>query len=47
MAELNITQHWLLHHPGGSDGQEFASAAGDLGSTLGWEGPWRRAWQPT
>ena len=33
----NITQHWILHHPGGSDGKEFACNAGDLGSTLSWE----------
>ena len=33
--------------PGGSDGKESACNSGELGSSLGWEDPWRRAWQPT
>ena len=28
-----------MHHPGDSDGKEFACNAGDLGSTVGWEDP--------
>ena len=33
--------------PGGSDGKESASNAGDPGLILGSKIPWRRAWQPT
>ena len=33
----------FLGFPGGSDCKESACNAGDLG----WEVPWRRAWQPT
>ena len=37
--------------PGGASGEEFACSAGRLEDTqvrsLGWEDPWRRAWQPT
>jgi len=33
--------------PGGSDSKESTCSAGDPGSILGWEIPWRRAWQPT
>ena len=32
---------------GGSDRKESAHSAGDLGSILGREAPWRREWQPT
>ena len=32
---------------GGSDGKESACNAGDPGSTLSWEDPKRREWQPT
>jgi len=30
---------WLLRLLGGSDGKESACNAGDLGPSLGWEGP--------
>ena len=33
--------------PGSSAGKEFTCNAGDLGSVLGWEDPWRRKRLPT
>ena len=33
--------------PGGSDVKNPLANAGNEGLNLGWEDPWRRAWQPT
>ena len=37
----------LLGFPGGSDGKESASNAGDWIQSLDWEDPLEEAWQPT
>ena len=37
----------FLGFPGDSDGKESTCNAGDWVQFLGWEDPWKRAWQPT
>ena len=46
VTSFELTYHFKLDFPGGSDGEESACNAGDLGLIPGL-GRRRRAWQPT
>ena len=46
-AMMHFVQKDATGFPGGSDGEETACNAGNLGSIPVRKIPWRRAWQPT